>query len=85
LTLSKEQKSLTQELIKEARLEGHVWAHVLDYRDIPTEFEKVFDAFVNMEMRGKPFLSYPNKGRLMIDYQACQNTYFKLVDFSLKS
>jgi len=50
LTLSKEQKSLAEEHIKEAGLEGRVRVHLLDYRDIPAEIEKAFDAFVSMEM-----------------------------------
>jgi cyclopropane-fatty-acyl-phospholipid synthase len=50
LTLSKEQKSLAEERIKEAGLEGHIRVHLLDYRDIPAEFEKAFDAFVSIEM-----------------------------------
>ena len=50
LTLSKEQKSLAEERIREAGLEGRVRVHLLDYREIPAEFEKAFDAFVSVEM-----------------------------------
>jgi cyclopropane-fatty-acyl-phospholipid synthase len=50
LTLSKEQKSLAEERIKEAGLERRIRVHLLDYRDIPAEFEKAFDAFVSIEM-----------------------------------
>jgi len=50
LTLSKEQKSLAEEPIKEAGLEGRVRVHLLDYRDIPAEIEGAFDAFVSIEM-----------------------------------
>ncbi|KIJ91468.1 hypothetical protein K443DRAFT_482913 [Laccaria amethystina LaAM-08-1] len=72
LTLSKEQKSLAEERIKEAGLEGRVRVHLLDYRDIPAEFEKAFDAFVSIEM---------------LEHVGAKhyNTYFKLVDFALKS
>ncbi|KIJ92048.1 hypothetical protein K443DRAFT_13918 [Laccaria amethystina LaAM-08-1] len=72
LTLSKEQKSLAEERIKEAGLEGHIRVHLLDYRDIPAEFEKAFDAFVSIEM---------------LEHVGAKhyNTYFKLVDFALKS
>ena len=50
LTLSKEQKYLAEERIREAGLEGRVRVHLLDYREIPAEFEKAFDAFVSVEM-----------------------------------
>ncbi|KIJ91371.1 hypothetical protein K443DRAFT_14454 [Laccaria amethystina LaAM-08-1] len=72
LTLSKEQKSLAEERIKEAGLEGQVRVHLLDYREIPAEFEKAFDAFVSVEM---------------LEHVGAKhyNTYFKLVDFALKS
>ena len=42
--LSKEQKSLAEECVKEAGLESHTQVHLLNYRDIPAEFEKAFDA-----------------------------------------
>ena len=61
-----------EERIKEAGLEGHIWVHLLDYRDIPAEFEKAFDAFVSIEMlEVSIFLFNPKEGRLMNDYQAC--------------
>ena len=39
-----------EERVKEAGLESHTRVHLLDYRDIPAEFEKAFDAFVSIEM-----------------------------------
>ncbi|OBZ71975.1 Tuberculostearic acid methyltransferase UfaA1 [Grifola frondosa] len=71
LTLSKEQKTLAEERIKAAGLENRVHVHLLDYRDIPPEFEHAFDAFISIEM---------------IEHVGAQhyNTYFKLVDFALK-
>ncbi|KAF7313409.1 Cyclopropane-fatty-acyl-phospholipid synthase [Mycena chlorophos] len=72
LTLSIEQKKLAEERIKEAGLEDRIRVHLLDYREIPAEFEKAFDAFVSIEMLehvGSKY--YP--------------LYFKLVDFALKS
>ena len=45
-----EQKALAEERIKEAGLEDRVRVHLLDYRDLPAEFEKAFDAFVSVEM-----------------------------------
>lgn len=50
LTLSIEQKVLAEERVREAGLEGRVSVHLLDYRCIPVEFEKAFDAFVSIEM-----------------------------------
>lgn len=72
MTLSREQKSLAEERIKEAGLEGRIRVHLLDYREIPAEFEKAFDAFVSVEM---------------LEHVGAKhyNTYFKLVDFALKS
>lgn len=50
LTLSVEQKALAEERIKDAGLEGLIRVHLLDYRDIPEEFEHAFDAFISIEM-----------------------------------
>lgn len=50
LTLSIEQKKLAEERIKEAGLEDRIRVHLMDYREIPAEFEKAFDAFVSVEM-----------------------------------
>jgi len=50
LTLSIEQKTLAEERIREVGLEDRVRVHLLDYRGIPAEFEKAFDAFVSIEM-----------------------------------
>ncbi|KAG9219476.1 hypothetical protein CCMSSC00406_0005370 [Pleurotus cornucopiae] len=72
LTLSIQQKTLAEERIREAGLEGRIRVHLLDYREIPAEFEKAFDAFVSIEMLEHVGSKY-------------YNTYFKLVDFALKS
>ena len=58
LTLSIEQKRLAEERIKEAGLESHIRVHLLDYRNIPVEFEKAFDAFVSVEMLEVPSFSF---------------------------
>lgn len=50
LTLSVEQKTLAEERIRAAGVEDRVHVHLLDYREIPPEFEKAFDAFVSIEM-----------------------------------
>lgn len=72
ITLSKEQKALAEERIKEAGLEGRVRVHLMDYRELPPEFEKAFDAFVSIEM---------------IEHVGAKHykTYFSLVDWALKS
>ncbi|KAF5321236.1 hypothetical protein D9619_001160 [Psilocybe cf. subviscida] len=72
LTLSIEQKKLAEERIKEAGLESRIRVHLLDYREIPADFEKAFDAFVSVEM-----LEHVGSKHY--------HTYFKLVDFALKS
>jgi cyclopropane-fatty-acyl-phospholipid synthase len=50
LTLSLQQKVLAEERIKKAGLEGRIRVHLLDYRELPPEFENAFDAFVSIEM-----------------------------------
>ena len=71
MTLSKEQKSLAEERIKEAGLEGRIRVHLLDYREIPAEFEKAFDAFVSVEMLEVSFFLKHKKSRL-INILACR-------------
>lgn len=50
LTLSKEQKQLAEERIREAGLESQITVHLLDYRDMPAEWEGSFDRVVSIEM-----------------------------------
>lgn len=50
ITLSVEQKKLAEERIQEAGLQDHIRVHLMDYRELPAEFEKAFDAFVSIEM-----------------------------------
>lgn len=50
LTLSKEQKLLAEARIKEAGLEQRIRVHLLDYRDMPKEWEGAFDRVVSIEM-----------------------------------
>ena len=57
LTLSIEQKRLAEERIKAAGLESRIRVHLLDYREIPAEFEKAFDAFVSVEMLEVSYIS----------------------------
>jgi cyclopropane-fatty-acyl-phospholipid synthase len=58
LTLSIEQKTLAEERIKAAGLEDRIRVHLMDYRDLPAEFEKAFDAFVSIEMIEVGFVSF---------------------------
>lgn len=50
ITLSVEQYTLAKERIKEAGVADRVRVHHLDYRQLPADFEKAFDAFVSIEM-----------------------------------
>lgn len=50
MTLSIEQKTLAEERVKEAGFEGRIRVHLMDYREIPAEWEKAFDAFISIEM-----------------------------------
>lgn len=50
LTLSIEQKHLAEKRIREHGLEGRIRVHLMDYRDLPTEWESAFDAFISVEM-----------------------------------
>jgi cyclopropane fatty-acyl-phospholipid synthase-like methyltransferase len=50
LTLSIEQKTLAEERVREAGFEGRIRVHLMDYREIPAEWEKAFDAFISIEM-----------------------------------
>ncbi|KAN0097861.1 Mycolic acid cyclopropane synthetase domain containing protein [Tylopilus felleus] len=72
LTLSKEQKALAEERIRAAGLQDRIRVHLMDYREIPAEFEKAFDAFISIEMLEHVGAKY-------------YHTYFNLVDFALKS
>ncbi|KAI0808152.1 cyclopropane-fatty-acyl-phospholipid synthase [Fomes fomentarius] len=71
LTLSVEQKTLAEERVKERGLVGRVRVHLLDYRDVPQEWEHAFDAFVSVEMLEHVGSKYYKK-------------YFEIVDFALK-
>ncbi|KAK0436061.1 Mycolic acid cyclopropane synthetase-domain-containing protein [Desarmillaria tabescens] len=50
LMLSIKQKRLAEERIAAAGLSDKIHVHLLDYRDIPSEWENAFDAFVSVEM-----------------------------------
>ncbi|KAK0467776.1 cyclopropane-fatty-acyl-phospholipid synthase [Desarmillaria tabescens] len=71
LTLSIEQKTLAEERIAAAGLSDKIRVHLLDYRDIPSEWENAFDAFVSVEM-----LEHVGSKHY--------SNYFRLVSFALK-
>jgi cyclopropane-fatty-acyl-phospholipid synthase len=50
LTLSIEQKEWAEARIAKLGLKDRIRIHLLDYRNLPAEFEKSFDAFVSVEM-----------------------------------
>ena len=90
LTLSVEQKRLAEERIREAGVEDKVRVHLLDYREIPLEFEKAFDAFISIEMvevRSLTFACHICSTRPPTQHVGAKyyNMYFKLIDFALKS
>lgn len=72
ITLSVEQKKLAEERIQKAGLQDRIRVHLMDYRELPAEFEKAFDAFVSIEMLEHVGSKY-------------YTTYFKIVDWALKS
>ncbi|THH18022.1 hypothetical protein EW146_g2887 [Bondarzewia mesenterica] len=72
ITLSVEQKKLAEERIRTAGLQDRIRVHLMDYRELPAEFEKAFDAFVSIEM-----LEH-------VGSKVHYSTYFKIVDWALK-
>ncbi|KAJ7072954.1 S-adenosyl-L-methionine-dependent methyltransferase [Mycena amicta] len=50
LTLSVEQKSLAEARIAAAGLAEQIRVHLMDYRDMPPDFEHAFDACISIEM-----------------------------------
>jgi cyclopropane-fatty-acyl-phospholipid synthase len=110
LTLSAKQKSLAEERIEMLGLQDRVRVHLLDYRELPPEWEKKFDAFISVEMlevrkrchhttirlNVSPLQHVGSQVRLSVEFKFNDrspvavipqhyNTYFKLVDWALKS
>ena len=50
LTLAMEQKKYIEQKIKGTDLESRINVHLLDYRNMPREWEGKFDAFCSLEM-----------------------------------
>ena len=71
LTLSVQQQSLAMQRIKAAGLEDRITVHLMDYRDMPKEWEGAFDRVISIEMIeavGAEFLGL----------------YWRVVDWALK-
>lgn len=50
LTLSVQQKNLAEKRIAALGLDDKIRVHLMDYRQLPADFEGQFDAFVSVEM-----------------------------------
>ena len=50
LTLSLQQKNLAEKRIAALGFEDKIRVHLMDYRQLPSDFEGQFDAFVSVEM-----------------------------------
>ena len=50
ITLSIQQKMGAEKRIEAAGLKDKITVHLVDYRNLPPEFEHAFDAFVSVEM-----------------------------------
>lgn len=72
LTLSVEQKRCADARIKTEGLQDRVRVHLMDYRNMPPEFEKAFDACISLEM----------VEAVGIPYMA---TYLRQIDWALKN
>ncbi|KAF7330931.1 hypothetical protein MVEN_02432900 [Mycena venus] len=71
LTLSVEQKALADIRIKAEGVDSLVTVHLMDYRNMPPEFEGAFDACISLEMLEAVGIGY-------------MSTYIKLIDWALK-
>ncbi|KAK0190505.1 S-adenosyl-L-methionine-dependent methyltransferase [Armillaria mellea] len=71
LTLSVEQKTLAEERVRKAGFESQVRIHLMDYRKMPPDFEKAFDACIALEMIEAVGVEY-------------MPTFIKKVDWALK-
>lgn len=72
LTLSVQQKNLAEERVAAEGLTDRVRVHLMDYRNLPPEFEKAFDAFVSVEMVEAVGIRYLPR-------------FFEILDWALKS
>lgn len=74
LTLSIQQKILAEERIAEEGLQDKIRVHLLDYRNLPEDFEHQFDAFICVEMVEVPKWLPSSYGvRANMTYQGCRS------------
>ncbi|KAF8495089.1 cyclopropane fatty acid synthase [Gautieria morchelliformis] len=71
LTLSVEQKKMADERILAAGLQDRVKVHLMDYRNLPPDFEHAFDGFIACEMFEAVGLKHHAE-------------FFKMMDWALK-
>ncbi|KZO99535.1 cyclopropane-fatty-acyl-phospholipid synthase [Calocera viscosa TUFC12733] len=71
ITLSEQQAALARERIARAGLQNCIRVHVVDYRNLPSNWEGQFDRFVSIEMMEHVGAEY-------------MNTYWGMVDWALK-
>ena len=90
LTLSQEQKTLAEERVRALGLQDRVEVHLMDYREMPAEWEGTFDAFVSIEMvehvGTKVSLGYFESlgACAYVCLKKHYETYFGCIDWALK-
>ncbi|KAK7680560.1 hypothetical protein QCA50_016342 [Cerrena zonata] len=72
ITLSVEQMNGARERVKEAGLENQVRVHLMDYRNLPSDWEKAFDACISIEMLEAVGIEW-------------MSTYISKIDWALKN
>jgi len=73
ITLSVHQHSLAVHRIKAAGLENRIKVYLMDYRDMPDEFENVFDRVVSIEMIEAVGAEFLEKYWSMVDWAMKKN------------
>jgi len=71
ITLSDQQHALAMQRVKAAGLEDRINVHLMDYRNMPEEWENAFDRFVSIEMMEHVGAAFFEK-------------YWSVVDWALK-
>lgn len=71
VTLSREQKAMTEQRAREAGVGERVRVHLCDYRKLPADFAGQFDAMVSCEMIEAVGIKY-------------LHDYFRVMDWALK-
>ena len=89
ITISVEQAKFARERVMAEGLDGRVRIHLLDYRELPPEFESAFDACLSTEMLEVNSYDYSRVLLLIIGFHQCvghryMKTYLRVVDWVLK-